>query len=1064
MEYFNFESSEFQILEDIEFDEEIQRPSEIRFYTLAEQTVDAFEKMIPKQRITQFEIDKIRKEVERIKNLYSDFVEQTPEDYKIKSTEYKKQFDWVYPVYSSGERQTYDYARSWLPLYENVNVPNFYPRMVSALPKPYLEADGVVYKSDEPVEFLDSDGRSPMRALPVFKTTRTQYHEDRSFDVVRVEIPGTEDKIALSGYYLAKRPLDIPNPLPEHPFLKANESTYIETTEPLQDVAPSLDAVLTHAIPTTSDPYGEAMPFLKLYNIQLQDIPWNLWRSKFPQPENVPGEIELAPLDFPTPQTLKPSDNVIQEYKHEFFPGVSPRMWLMQQEDAGELIIQMLLSQAIENGSVGTVPDLSVSNYPPTTIDECTLNGLNFQEFTVRGLLRRTFEKIKNKDEIVFTHTCVPLEFVKQERARLGYLNRRPWKENTGFEILDTYRRKLKANQRVQTIAGKPGVESKTPARAESEKRKEILLVLNDRRRFAEDKIRDTEELLKDSTLVDKLYTDNTGEFVLCSHTLAVLAGDFKKDKNKFFDTWTASDDGFRVCKYCGEQISGLDLVNQTEFDADGFVITQTDALEEKTAGLDTGFTNELQKLTELLFVTTHPSDATILLILSILHVLPNAQVLEPYIKMGRAFANKQFGDKETDQVKKFKGIVGLAMCVLILQTHIPLLIPRRSFGSKPLMLSGYPRDADAPADYSIIDSLMMVLRKTFEAFPTSFKGPSQQVIRGILNKPSEIKNAVKVLLDKTFLKDKSVEVAMVKARAFVLEGPVVEQPATLIPIVFPPKQLNTVQSFPKCVSERPIFASDRQPFVVQKAVPLRNGIQPSLRMQEVVYSQSKRDVPVEVPKATIQQRLRKKVATKFKVSTAYVTNLVLASRIADIANKPLPVRTVDPNQQIDQLRDVGQGILYEAVGFADIEPLRKRDPALYTLTADYYEEKAGVNKLKAQERLKFVQEMALRSDQEREIMGDLLKIGIAPYIITIKDREAFAIQAEAFRYDVDQDMLREEEQEVGVGMAQDYYDQGDEPIQGVDAGNYGDYTAQPRNDGRDPQQPSFWDDDNPPI
>lgn len=1054
MEYFNFESSEFQILEDIEFDEEIQRPSEIRFYTLEEQTVDAFEKMMPKQRITQYEIDKIRKEITRLKDLYSDFVEQTPEDYKLKPAEYQKQFDWVYPVYATGDRKEYDYGRSWVPLYENVNVPNFYPRMISALPKPYDETGGLVYTSEKPVEFLDSDGHSPMRTLPIFQITKTQYHEDRTFDVIRIGIPGSEDRLGLIGYYLTKRPLDVPNPLAEHPFLKGNESTFIETTEPLQDVAPSLDAVITHAIPTTTDPYGEAMPFLKLYNVQLQDIPWNLWKSKFPQPESVPGEIEQTPLEFPTPQTLKPSDNIIQEYKHEYFPGVSPRLWLMQQEDGGELVIQMLLSQAIENGSVGTVPDLSVSNYPATSIDECLLSGLNFQDFTVRGILRRTGEK---------NYTCIPLEFVKQERARLGYINRKPWKETTGFEILDTYRRRLRANQRVQTLSGKSAAESKTPARPESEKRKEILLVLNDRRRFAEDKVRDTGELLKDATLTDKIYTDNTGEFVLCSHTLAVLAGDFKADKHKFYETWSAQDDGFRVCKYCGEQISSLDLVNQTEFDQDGYVINQTDVLEEKTAGIDHGFTNELQKLTPL-FVLTHPSDTTILLLLSILHVLPNAQVLEPFIKMGRAFANKQFGEKENDQVKKFKGIVGLAMTILVLQTHIPLLVPRRSFGSRPVLLSGYPRDADTPADYSIIDSLMMVLRKTFEAFPTSFKGPSQQLIRGILNKPSEIKNAVKVLLDKTFLKDKSVEAAMDKARAFVREAPPEEQPDTLIPIVFPPKELNKVQSFPKCVSERPIFASDRQPTVVQKTVPLRNGIQASPMMQEVTYSPSTRDTPVEVPKATIQQRLRKKIATKFKVPTAYVTNIALTSRIADMTRKQLPIRTVDPNQQADQLRDIGQGLLYEALGNIEIEPIRKRDPALYTLTADYFEEKAGVNKLRAQERLKFVQEMALRSDQEREIMGELLKIGIAPYIITIRDRESFAAQAETLRNDVDDMMLQEEQQEVGVGMAQDYYDQGDEHIQGVDAGNYGDYTAQPRNDGRDPQQPAFWDDDNEPI
>jgi ribosomal protein S27E len=50
------------------------------------------------------------------------------------------------------------------------------------------------------------------------------------------------------------------------------------------------------------------------------------------------------------------------------------------------------------------------------------------------------------------------------------------------------------------------------------------------------------------------------------------------------------------------------------------------------------------------------------------------------------------------------------------------------------------------------------------------------------------------------------------------------------------------------------------------------------------------------------------------------------------------------------------------------------------------------------------------------------------------------------------------------VGAPQDVYDQGEVPIQGNEEGNYGDYNAQPVNDGRDHEQPSFWDDETPPI
>jgi hypothetical protein len=98
---------------------------------------------------------------------------------------------------------------------------------------------------------------------------------------------GSEDVVNRLGYWLAKRPLEIPNPLADHPFLAANTATFVESTAPLKDVLPSLDAVLTHGVPVTTDPYRVGGPYLKLYDIQLSSIPWSGWKSRFP-----PVEVE----------------------------------------------------------------------------------------------------------------------------------------------------------------------------------------------------------------------------------------------------------------------------------------------------------------------------------------------------------------------------------------------------------------------------------------------------------------------------------------------------------------------------------------------------------------------------------------------------------------------------------------------------------------------------------------------------------------------------------------------------------------------------------------------------
>ena len=79
MEYFNFDpATEFQILEDIEFDETIQRPERVRFYTLSEQTTDAYEKLLPRGKLTRFQRDEIRKEIDRLQELYRAYVIALP--------------------------------------------------------------------------------------------------------------------------------------------------------------------------------------------------------------------------------------------------------------------------------------------------------------------------------------------------------------------------------------------------------------------------------------------------------------------------------------------------------------------------------------------------------------------------------------------------------------------------------------------------------------------------------------------------------------------------------------------------------------------------------------------------------------------------------------------------------------------------------------------------------------------------------------------------------------------------------------------------------------------------
>lgn len=1067
MEFFNFDPNELQILEDIEFDETIQRPEKVRFYTLTEQTTDAYEKLMPRGRTTRFQREEVRKEIDRLKELYDTYVIALPEDYSLREPEFGRSFSWIKPVYASADYRTYDWDASYRPLFDNPRQPGFYPRLIASLPQPFAdEGAGTPFSLTTRTEFLNQEGNTPRTGLPDFLVPRTQIHEDKTVDIMRVPAEGSADTVNFVGYYLEKRPLDIPNPFPDHPFLKANEPTFVESTAPLKDVLPSLDAILTHGVPVTKDPYDEAQPFLKLYDIRLRDIPWSSWKSKFPPVDIVNEAPTGEPIDFPKPAQLAPPDNIIDTYKTSYGAGVSVRLWLMEQFDGGGLIPVLLRSQAIDNGSVAAVPgiDLETAAYPETTVDECRLEGKSFQEFMVTGVLRRTNNSLK----------CVPLEFIKQERARLGYLDRKPWSETTGDDMKKAYIKRFEEVRPSAVVAEKSEMAPKTPNRPDSIRRTEVIAVMEDPRRFADDKLRDIQEILKETTLTKNVYSDPDGLFVACAHTVAILGGDLIADKAKFYENWTARMDGFRVCKFCGEQINADVFVDQVQFDEDGMLIRSTEAFEEQTfhGGSVASFTTGLRGL-QPLFAAGNSHDETAYLMLSILQVLPTADKVESLLKIGRTVAAAQFTKGTAEQTAKFSGMLGLATTALLLQTHIPTLVPRRSFGTKPLVLSGYPRDAEKAGEYSIVDSLILVIRKTFEEFPTSFKGPSQQIVRAILNNPSEVKTALTAMLSaKSPLMKGDIPVLLTKAKAYHAENPVrVEVPRTLIPVVAPPKELGVINFFVECPSARPIWTSGRVPQFVQLSMPLRNGISPSPRGVVVVPSVSVRVSPTPEAKDTTRARLasQKGLQTRIVVKDQYRTNLAVASRISDMFLLKEPVREVDPSQSDDSLRDISRGLLVEtlskisndATKRAKLEEQRNKDVALYTLLADYKDEKANVNKLQSAERMRFVQRMAQKSDTEREIIQDLLRIGLAPYVITRADREemsreAVRLQEEVYR---DETIVQEMDPEIGVGEARDVFDQGDEPLAGTDNGEYGDYLGMPGNDGRDHEQPNFGDD-----
>lgn len=993
-EFFTFEATDVKVLGEEVFEEETQRPLKTRFYTLDEQVSDSYEKLVPRtKRVTKFELRELEAQVERYRELYTTYITATAEDYVLQAPATRRSFDWVFPVLVAGDTRAYDWTE-WGSMFSQaaIRLPNGYPRMVAGLPHPHeIPGGGTPYPVGVLTNSLSEDGSDGVRLLPAFMTTRTKRHEDESITLVPTPVEGTEDKANLYGYFLKARGVDIPEPQADHPFFMDDKPKFIKTEAPLSEVVPGLEAVMKHGVKRTTDPYTEGAKYLKVYDVALSSIPWDEWTQRFPPlPPGDPEKPPLIEIPFPEPTQDKPSPKLTEQYGVPYFPGMSPRLWLQERVDAGRMVATMLLAKAADAGLVpmSVTGELGDIEFPPADAGACSLEGISWEQFRQQGVFR------KDKGLV-----CVPPEIVLQQRRQVGFKGRTMWKDSTGNDILMPTVRALAAVKPLPP-SGKAPVLSAAPARPTSEQRQRILAVLDDPRRLPEDKEADVQVLLRDAVHSGEQYTDKEGLFVLCDHMVGILQGDMAKDRLGFYAKWTAIVDGSRVCRVCGEEVNKDVLVDQAEFTEDGRLAKHNEVLGSTAVGHHevAAYTRDLQSMMPL-FVMTDPSDATVYLLLSLLQVLPDPAQLTPVIQFARTISTA-LAKTDTDATRRARGVVGIAAAAAILQTHLPALVPRRAFGPRPLMLDGYPRDTDKSDGFTIADSLLTVLRKTFEAFPTSFQGPSLQVLRAALNESKTIRTQVIGLMPK-FVKQFMPQFA--KARAEFALRPPAPQPTALIPVVLPPKEMGTITKFAECPSFRLTWISKEQPSIHQPSVPLREGLTSSPQARRVRTVVSGRTAPTTVPMADISRRLKIPIPAKMGLepTESWRTNSMLVTRIASALQMKTGIDALDTTLSPDLLRDITKGYLRELLSAINGDPEKKRmydklretDLTLYSLLASVSTARTETNTLRAKERHTFTDRLRAMTDSDREITKQLLDRGLAPFIVTIADRDMFAGQ-----------------------------------------------------------------------
>ena len=1105
-------ATEYEILETIDdFQEEIQRPEELRFFTLDDQLADYQSKVLyGKRKITKQDEKNLRREVDRYKLIYNNLISFAGEQdgYVISDQRTSINVPWVVPIYSEFKYTAYPYVDNWMPLMDQAQyrVPNYYERMLKALPRPYttVEKTGALISKFE--KLTDEEGKKTIQAVSNYVRTRGILHEDGSFTLQNVPISNTEDDIYAKGYYIGTRPKDIPNPLSDHPFLFSNAPSKLITDEPLLDVFPTVKVILTHGVPTTTDPYGEGAEFLKIYDVKISQIDWATWKEKFPPVDSIMSSPAVLSINFPAVEDdLGLSESVQKEYLSSWSPGIQPRLWLLTQEDGGTLIAKMFLKGVGDAGNVPPEPPGQKMEQSATesTPDACLVTD-TFESFLASGVYRspnwEDVSKAIDKAKQVPLGTCIPADVIVRERSTLLSKSRVPFLETTPETVLKEYRTLLR--QFVVPPKRETAEQyEKFKSLPESELQKDILTILNDESRGDEDKADAIQLLLNLITPVEQRYYDKDGAFLICSHTLALLRGDMEDDKDLFYDKWCAVDAGFRVCKFCGEQVNNDVLIAQDEFTSDGKPVINYESLESRTISTEenvSAHSSSLVELRKLFNLEKSTSEQVLYLLLQLLQILPSESVLLPIIQYTRNAESVLRANKKIDEAKreKIEGVFGIVASVLLLQTHVPFLIPKRTFGIKTFRMSGFPRDTDDEKETGTIDSILFVFQSFFKKFSAALKGPITKVVRSILNSPKDIKQ-----LTVTFLKQASsvfrsqLEVAKERYTAPLELATISSFTLPLVRLAKtefdPEERIGSEELMARCTIPKTssVMTSTILPSVVQEQLELWKGILPSKNAQFVeagtfdvkTYSVDQKDVRKRLSIGLTKLIKGYKIDKFLKQdSIDAVSVFTLTGRILDILSQnEFDVETVAKyrslityletrNESPSLLRDIAKGVLYELfqtisksskreVFVKAIEFAVQRDVVLSMLFFTRDEAERVSTAASTKEREFFKSKMRALTDDQREIQKALIDIGMAPYIVKNEDRELFAREynypdpeEEYNQIMAENDLNRPEE---GYNDVRDFVEDGVRPqnVFGeemeVDHGDYGDRYVRPYDD-----------------
>jgi hypothetical protein len=495
----------------------------------------------------------------------------------------------------------------------------------------------------------------------------------------------------------------------------------------LENLRPSLQDVLEHA-PVSSD-IPTLRKYLAYYGIIFKDLPWAAYQKLFVSEPGIPFKPEDV-ARFELRERPVPDARLFPAVYDAYEPGQSIMGWLLSHADGGQWVRNMKALQSIPllpaGPSASLLPAPQVpADLPKTTPAEC-LKVRSWTEFRSTGVFQTE------------TRKCVPVEIVhrlQELRRSNGRVSTKEWLAilNTQQKQIETLLSALKRSRDAQRVVV-PLIQAEAMVASLTPQQVAIREVLDD------NDISDSEKVTRLIELLDKLgvwkdasalgdetsphlyyYQDMAGgapSFLLCSHTLAGLQ---VKDLEAYYDQFAIIDGGSRVCKFCGEVIATDVMDTEFDYNEDGFKQVHRSVLDNGPVLAPKA--NEKELALKALLQTEIRADGRMLYsLLLLLGVDPDFMKLQDFVKTcftqtdAYVLANRNRIGAGLEAL--IRTLFGLAFFVLLLKTHEPALRPSRQFPRSAFTLEGYPRskgdtEFSSPLLSYIIDAMAFVYRQS---------------------------------------------------------------------------------------------------------------------------------------------------------------------------------------------------------------------------------------------------------------------------------------------------------------------------------------------------------------